>query len=328
MKRSVIFIIVIFSLLVSCDNNQDSDLNLQHLEHIAENINNDLVSVKSDIINLTNVLQYKIPFENEVIWNPEDKYHYHSGEILFSSYDKKCSAVYYPANRKITDRLKKLIINTEQLDSLFNNVIKCNPCLSQVYFLDTASFLRIYPYINVINYLKSSVNLADLISFQTAKNKPFIVDNAYWVNKPFADPYGRGWIVSCVEPVHFRDQFLGVVSGDITLRSIKNRYFSSNTEIIILINQEGEVICSTREASRLMNISQHRDFQYFKPVTSDIYIFNSPSLLTHKNNDLRNAVKSLISGKSKEMFNIDNTKYTIYKSEVRETNWLLLKIIN
>ena len=328
MKRSDIFIIVLFSFFISCNNNQESDLNLQHLDHIAESINNDLVTIKSDIINLTNVLQYKIPFEDEVIWNPEEKYHYNSGEILFSSYDKNCSAIYYPANQKITNRLKKVIVNTEQLDSIFSNFIKCNPYLSQVYFLDTSSFLRIHPYINVVNYLKTSVNLTNLISFQTAKNKPLVVNNAYWVNQPFADPFGRGWIVSCVEPVYFRDQFLGIVSGDITLRSIKNKHFSSNTEIIVLINQKGEIICSTREASRLMSIPMHRDFQYFRPVTSDIYIFNSPSLLAHKNTDLRNAVKSLISGKMKEVFYIDNVKYTIYKSTVRETNWLLLKIIN
>ncbi len=327
-NRSSILFFIFFSLFISCNNDQELDLNLRHLNHIAENINNDLITIRTNIIDLGNVLCYKIPFENEIDWNPENKYHNHPGEILFSAYNKNQSAVYFPANKEVTDQLKKTIINTEQLDTNFNQIVKSNPSLSQVYFLDTASFLRIFPYINVVNYLKNDVNLTKLISFQTAQNKPFDDNNAYWVNQPFADPFGRGWIISCVEPVYFRDNFIGIVAGDISLHSIKNRYFSSNTEIILIINQEGKIICSTREASKLVNIPQCRDFQYFKRVTEDIYIFKSPSLLDHKNSDLCNAVKELISGEKKEVFYKNNEKYTIYKSVIRETNWLLLKVIN
>jgi hypothetical protein len=327
MKRSGI-IILFFSLFVSCNNDQEADLNLRHLDHIAENINKDLITIKTNIINLGNELRYKIPFEKEVVWNLEEKYHRHPGGILFSEYNKNHSAVYFPANKEITKQLQKTIINTEQLDTVLNLTVRRNPSLSQVYFLDTSSFLRIYPYINVVNYLKNSVDLTKLVSFQTAQNKPFEDNHAYWVNKPFADPFGRGWIISCVEPVYFRDSFIGIVAGDISLHSMKTQYFSSSTEIILIINNEGGIICSTREASKLVNIPQCRDFQYFKPVTEDIFIFNSPSLLDHKNTDLSNAVESLISGENKETFYVDNEKYTIYKSVIRETNWFLLKVIN
>jgi hypothetical protein len=325
-KRSRIFVFVL-ALFVSCSNNQEADLNLRHLDHVAENINNELITIKNSIKNLGNDIGYKIPFEKEVQWDKEDKYHHTPGEAMFSSYHENCSAIYFPADKKITSRLQKTIINTEQLDSVFSCVVKQNPSISQVYFLDTSSFLRIYPYINVVNYLKN-IDLTNLISFQTAKDRSFVSNNPYWINKPFADPYGRGWVFSCVKPVYFREHFIGIVAGDIRLHSIKNRYFSSNTEIIMIINNEGGIICLTREASKLINIPQCRDFQYFKPVTEDIYIFNSPSLLDHKNSNLRNAIKSLISGENKETFYIDNEKYTIYKSVIRETNWFLLKVIN
>jgi len=326
-KPSVIFFIFLF-VIFSCNNDQEADLNLQHLDYVAENINDDLIEIKKNIIFLGNEIGYKVPFEKEVAWNLKEKYHYSPNEILFSSYNKDQSAVYYPANRKITKQLQKTIINTEQLDSVFNQIVKRNPSLSQVYFLDTSSFLRIYPYINVTNYLKSSVDLTDLASFQVAQNQPFEDNHAYWVNKPFADPFGRGWIISCVEPVYFRDCFIGIVCGDIRLHSIKAKYLSSNTEIVMIIDKEGGIICSTREASKLVNVPQCRDFQYFKPVTEDIYLFDSPSLLDHKNTNLSKAIESLLSGKNKDVFYIDKEKYTIYKSVIRETNWLLLKIIN
>jgi hypothetical protein len=328
LKRSSILFFIFFFVIVSCNNDQEVDLNLQHLDYIAENINDDLIEIKTNILNLGNEIGYKVPFEKEVVWDLEKKYHRHQGEILFSSFEKNHSAVYFPADKELTKQLQKTIINTEQLDTVFNLIVKRNPSLSQIYFLDTSSFLRIYPYINVINYLKSSVDLTKLVSFQTAQNKQFEDNHAYWVNKPFADPFGRGWIISCVEPVYFRDNFIGIVCGDIRLHSIKTRYFSSNTEIIMIIDDKGGIICSTRQASKLVNVPQCRDFQYFKPVTEDIYMFNTPSLLDHKNTDLSKAIESLLSGKNKDVFYIDKEKYTIYKSVIRETNWFLLKIIN
>ncbi|MCD4832463.1 MAG: hypothetical protein K8R31_01610 [Bacteroidales bacterium] len=328
MKKSIFIVFVLFSIFYSCKNQQESDLNLKHLDHIAECINTDLCSVKYDIFNLANSLQYKIPFDKDVLTLPKEKYYFYSGKILFCSYKKSQSAVYYPANKTITNQLKKIIINSESLDTLFISSIKKNPLLSQIYFLDTNSFLRIYPYIDVINYLKSSVDLKTFIPYQTVKKKPFINDNAYWINQPFADPYGRGWIISCVEPVYYRDRFLGILSGDITMRSLQNKYFSSGTELILVIDRESKIICCTKEAAKITKIPQIREFRYYKPVTENIYACNNPSLTEHPNKNLRNAIKSLLSGGTKEIFFMDSKKYTIYKSHIRETDWLLLKIIN
>ena len=94
------------------------------------------------------------------------------------------------------------------------------------------------------------------------------------------------------------------------------------------MNNEGKVICSTKEASKITNIPQFRDFQYFRSVTKDIFIFNTPPLTKHKNKNFKKAINSLFSGKVKEEFYTENNKYTIYKSHIAETNWFLLKIIN
>ncbi|MFC2103807.1 PDC sensor domain-containing protein [Bacteroidota bacterium] len=328
MKRLVLIFVVIFSIFNSCKNQQEEDLNLRHLNHIAESINSDLSLIKKEIINLARSSQYKIPFDKEINGFSTEKYHYQSDQILYCTYNSSQSAVYYPSNRNFSIPLKKIIVNSESLDSFFVNSVRKKPLLAQIYFLDTNSFLRIYPYIDVLNYLKSSIDLKLFAPYQTAKEKPFIENRAYWINQPFADPYGRGWIISCVEPIYYRDRFLGILSGDITLYSLKNKYFSSDTEIIIMIDQKGKIICCTKQAAKITNIPIIRAFQYYKPVTENIYAFNKPSLMDHKNKYFRKAIKSLISGKNKEIFFIENNKYTIYKSHIRETDWLLLKIIN
>jgi hypothetical protein len=157
---------------------------------------------------------------------------------------------------------------------------------------------------------------------------PFHDDNVYWIKQPFADPLGRGWVISCTEPIYYRDNFLGNITADITLKGLKEKFFFSDTQLLLMTDSDGKMICCTKEAAKLIDIPLLREFQYFKPVTKDIFTFNHPSLVHHKNNNFRNAMKTLLTGKDKASFFMENKKYTIYKSYIKETNWILFKIVN
>jgi hypothetical protein len=328
MRQFIYISFILLAIFSSCSTPQEEDLNLKHVKHIAHLLNNDLLSIKANIVTTSNILQYKIPFDNDVEDFSNIIYKYSSNGILLSKYHEKKSAIYYPSGRNNLKHLKKIIINSEALDSVFINSLNQDPLLSQIYFIDTNSFLRIYPYIDVINYLKPNIDLTLFAPYQLVYNKPFINDEVYWLNKPFADPYGRGWIISCVEPIYYRDHFLGILSGDISLQSIKAKYFSHGVELLLLLDQNGEIICCTKEAGKITNIPQLREFGYYKPITEDIYNYNNPSLTEHKNKSLSKAVKSILLGETIEHFNIDYTKHTIYGCFIEETDWCLLKIIN
>lgn len=328
MGRTVFLIIIFFSVLSSCKNQQEEDLNLRHLQYVAGNINSDLIQIENEMLNLSSNIQHKIPFGEDVKeWLPKS-YHYKDGNLVYKSYKKSGSAVFLPKQFEINDHLKRIVVNSELIDTFFHQSVLNNPLLSQVYFLDTSSFLRIYPYVDILSYVPNSIDLRKFTAYQTAAHKPNLEDNTYWVNRPFADPFGRGWIISCVEPVYYRENFLGIVSGDISLRSLKDKYFSSDTEMILLTDSSGKLICCTKEAATIAGIPALRDFQYFKPVNKNIYTFNNPSLIYHKNKNFREAIKSLIGDSQKESFFLNNKKYTVYKSNIKETNWILFKIIN
>lgn len=326
--KNFILISVIILFSGSCNNKQDSDLHLKQINNIASKINKDLSTATRELSNITSNIQYKIPFDKNVKWQLGEKYIYHSNKMLVSLKNENQSAVYYPENKEISKSLRKIIINSEQLDTLFIDIIKNNPIISQAYFLTENSFLRIYPYIDIVNYLNTPVNLNSLITYKSVNNKPFIDTKAYWINPPFADPYGRGWVISCAEPVYYRDRFIGIISMDIRLKNLRSKYFSSNTDIILLINKTGELIYCTKEGANFLGIPQCRDFQYYKPITEDIYLYKNPALLEHKNKNFRTAIKTLLEDKTKTDFYINKKKHTIYKSYINETDWYLLKIIN
>ncbi|MBI9054824.1 MAG: cache domain-containing protein [Bacteroidales bacterium] len=328
MKNFALTVMLISILCVSCNKKNSCDSNLNQINSIAEKINYDLISLREDIVSLSNHIQYKVPFNNTISWESTKKYKYHNNKFLISDFAENQSAIYLPSNKKLDLSLKKIIVNSEILDSVFDNTIRRNAILSQLYFLNTNSFLRIFPFVDIAKHLNSNINLLNLNPYKTINNKPFVDDKAYWMSKPFADPFGRGWIVSCVEPINYRNKFIGILSGDISIDNLQKKYLSSNTEILLLINKDCELITSTKEGTKFLNIPQYREFQYYKPVETDLYLYKTPILLEYKNKNFKNAVKKLIEGETNTDFIFENKKYSIYISHIEEPNWYLLKITN
>ena len=326
MKKTIILFFITTLITLSCCKNKESkDLNYIQLNQIAKNMNADLEHISNDMNDLTLILNHNISFDKPVKWDAS--YLKKNNTHYFIPYQEKSSAIYLPDHVSLNDHIKKMIINSEEMNSLFIKFIHDNVFVQQIYFLDTNSFLRIYPYTDVYQYLTQPIELKSLLPYQKVNQKPFIEDQSYWVETPYADPYGRGWIISCIEPVYYHDEFIGILSADIPVKKFLEKYFKDQTQILILTDNKGNVICTTQPGCKQFNIPAYRDFSYYKPVTQNILMYNSPPLAKHQNKGMREAIHKLLKNSFKENFYVDRKKHTIYKAEIKETNWLLLKII-
>ncbi|MGM0503004.1 MAG: cache domain-containing protein [Bacteroidota bacterium] len=327
MKKPIYFFFIITIItLPCCKNKKSEDSNFTHLNQLAKNINTELQNTAKDISDLTLILKYKIPFNKPVTWD-STAYHVKSNRYYFTPDQKKTSSIYLPENVSLNNNLKKMIINSEVMDSLFIKFMHDNDFVQQIYFLDTNSFLRIYPSTDVYNHLDKPFDLTKLLPYQKVYRKPFIEDQSYWIETPYADFYGRGWIISCIEPVYYHDQFIGILAADIPVYNFLKKYFSNKPQILILTDDKGNVICTTQQGSKRLNIPMHQELSYYKPANLNLLQYNSPSLTKHQDKSIRNAVHKILEGSVKEFFHLDGHKHTIYKTEIEETNWLLLKII-
>jgi len=208
------------------------------------------------------------------------------------------------------------------------NICIQNSIVTQAYYLDTNSFLRIYPYINVAKQFLPAIRLTDFYAYKSIVNKPFIENNAYWVNQPYADPSGRGWIISCLSPLYYREQFLGIISADIMLKKICEKHIYSESEKLILINMNGEILSCSKKAASFLNIPVKEEYPYYKPLKGDLFLKGNPSLLNNQKKEIRKAVSSLINGESMVELTHESSRIKIFSAKIKETNWLLLKIIN
>jgi hypothetical protein len=326
-KRLFIFVlIVLFSF--ACNHKQEEEENLKQINAIAFDLNKDLSNLRQDLAFVTNSLCYKIPYDKSSNIKFEKKYNLLNKNVLSSENKKNSSSIYYPTDIKLTESCKKFIIHSEEFDSLFKETLENNSILSQIYFLKNSSFLRIYPSIDIEKYILPGTDLLQLLTYKSVNSKPFKEKDAIWINTPFADPYGRGWVISCTEPVYYRDGFIGVLSADISISNIRSNYLSSNEDVLLLANSNFELIACTKEGTRFLNIPQFREYQYYKPVTQDLFLFEHSFLLEHKNKGFQSAIQDLKSGENCAYFYLNKKRHAIYASIINETDWYILKITN
>jgi len=327
MKAQYTFLLFFLLFIMSCGKKQDEDLNYIHLKQVATSLSNDLSSISKDVVNAAQIIHHKIDFLREVNAEIVNEDETRESNTIYLEYAKDSVATFLPITVELDNSLQKIIANSKPIDTLIVKICKNNSLVAQSYFLDTNSFLRIFPYINVNKQYLPNVKLNQFIAFQSVFNKPFN-ENAYWLNEPFADPSGRGWIISCTSPIYYQDQFFGIISADIMLKSVCEKAFSSPYEMWIIINLRGEVLGCTKMAATFFNIPTLKEYSYFKPIDRDVFMTGHPSLLNHQKKEIQKAISSVIEGKNKAEFIYNSRKTTIYSLKIKETEWLLLKIIN
>ena len=219
MKAYYIFLLPFFLFLMSCSSKQDEDLNYIHLKEVATGLSNDLNKISKDLVNSVHIIQNQIDFLQEVNTEKINEARIRESNGTYLEYAENSVATFLPITVELNNSIQKVIVNSKPIDSLLIKICKKNSLVVQSYFLDTNSFLRIFPYIDANKQYLSTTKLNKLFAFQSVHNKPFN-ENAYWISEPFADPSGRGWIISCVSPIYYRNEFFGILSADIMLKYV------------------------------------------------------------------------------------------------------------
>lgn len=327
--KKLFALIVIFSLIsISCTKQKKYAEAEENTAKISKKISNSLTKLRSDIEEVTNELDYKIPYHKKCNSNFFEKYSLDKQNNIISKRSGDKSAIYLSNEITLTDSLKRFIMNSECFDDLFKSLIESNVLLSQVYFQKSNSFLRIYPYIDVSNYISSNFNVLKTITYRHVKNKPYIESSAYWMDRPFADPYGRGWILSCSEPIYYRDNYIGIVSADVSVNELRLNYFSSNNEVVMLVNKSFQLIAATREGEKFLKIPAYREFQYYKPMNENIYLYTHSYVTEHESKGFKEALNNIRLGKKQSTFYYNNKKHALISEQIKETGWYVLQIVN
>jgi two-component system, NtrC family, sensor kinase len=278
--------------------NQSSNALTRQME---ENLNL-VASAKADEINirLTEVLHNtqiatrhaelvlgsadEVPVSPEALarYQPDDRsilgldvfYNAQGGEAALGT---TLSNVYLDGSLDPTSSVARDILATEQLDPIFESIKQVSPDTQWIYLTTPDGMMRLYPWASNDHY-PDKWDPRTIIFYTVAEPGVNPTLEPRWT-PPYVDYAGAGWMVTVSIPiVDDEGQFLGIMSHDVTIESLKKIALDINVlegaGYGFLIDQTGSVIAhpdyqdddaskGTQEAANLLQSGSNDEYRAF-----------------------------------------------------------------
>ncbi len=325
------FSLALITLLLGCSGDKVDEAKiskeLNELKLLSEKINNDLSVIgkkAKEIALFTETL-----YENSKTYIPKDKniYEISPEGVMYKSKDDGNAAVFVSGVVPVNETIKQIVYFTEPLDSVLKAIVHSNSSVVQSYYNDKYSYNRIYPFMDVLKQYEPKMKIPEYNFYYLADRNHNPEKKDVWVGEPYVDPAGRGWMVSAIAPVYFKDSLQGVFGLDVTVRTITDKYFSELNKETFIADNKGTIVAADEFIIKLLQLPELKDHKYFETIKADTYRQEDFNLLTHKNKNIRTAFEDIINNKkSFDYFEFDSNKYAVYSTRLNQLNWFLIKI--
>lgn len=333
MKYLFYILIIISVLITSCNisgvSDKDKAENISELNELAKKIDNDFIPVKNEVTKLADFVLYLYENQNNIKCSDKKKYSISKDGVLYKTKDDGYSAVFVSGFVPVNKEIMKIVCFTEPLDTFFIRSTREIPSIVQLYYNDKNSVNRIYPFFDVLTQYEQKMNIPNFNFYYLADLLHNPEKKAVWVNEPYVDPAGRGWMVSVIAPVYYKGELVGVPGIDITINEVTDKYFKTEYQDILIVDTSGVIVSANEQIINLLNLPSLKNHKYFETIKQDTYKKGNFNLLKNKNKNIRTVFENIICKNSKyENLQIDDKKYDIYVSVLEELKWFVIKIAN
>lgn len=325
-----ICVIVLF-VQFSCENVENTkNRTAQNLSVISDSINSDFVEIRNEAKKLADSLEalYAM-YSNRPIAVDTIKYTIHSGTgVLYKPLNDAKSAVWVQAQSAVKKRVQEIVSFTEPIEHNLMNITQHYTEVAQAYYNSKDSYNRIYPYIDVVQQLPSNLDVTEFNFYFLADEKNNPEKKAVWVNEPYIDPAGRGWMISAIAPVYLNDSLEGVAGLDVTINTITERYINAEDNMLMILDKNGVVVAINQYLNGLFSLPPLKNHKYIETITSDTYLPDDYNLLKSKNKIVRDFAEKIYSDKQNVIsMEIDSDNFEIFVDKIHEVEWYLIKVI-
>jgi signal transduction histidine kinase len=160
-----------------------------------------------------------------------------------------------------------------QLNDLYRQVVENTPNVVAAYINtdEPVDMNRYYPFIDrPWDVYPADLDMKDFNFFHEADAEHNPGHKTVWTGI-YADPAGRGWMLSCIAPVYVGDVLKGVVGLDVTfgemLDSIVKLSLPGGASSL-LVAPTGAILARTDRVRRLLGLGELQPFEYTGPIAS------------------------------------------------------------
>jgi hypothetical protein len=327
--------LLLLQVLFSCQGKARREAGVEearkNLQEIAGRINDDFKRISAET--------EKLAQDTALLYGEEEKrknlaavdkspYRVYDNGVFYKPADDGDSAVMVSTVYPLSEDIKNIVYFTEPLDRNFKQIIGEYPEVVQVYYNDEHSYNRIYPFFDVITQYPPDIDIPSYNFYYLADREHNPQRGAVWVNEPYVDPAGRGWMVSSIAPVYVDDKLVGVPGLDVTVMTITERYIEPGGTGIAILDSRGTVVSIDRQTAQLFALPPLENHKYLETIRRDTFRPADFNLLQSKSREVRTAGEDiLIRGLSETSFTESDMKFVLLAESIPELDWIILKVV-
>ncbi len=327
MNRPALLIMLVV-LLFACDTKpkkNDFSKTILKIEQKAQNINNELKQIRLEADKLAQIISQLYVKQDSILPTiDKSKYTLSDNGVFYKPKDDGGSAIYISAAKRGLQIVKNVAYFSELMDSELIRVTNQYEAVVQAYYNDCNNLNRIYPFIDVLAQYEPALDITSFNFYYLADEKHNPERKSVWVEEAYVDPAGRGWMVSAIAPVYYKDKLVGVPGIDITTNTLTEAYLSEDDNIVI-IDKHGVIVTAKDYSINLLSLPPLKDHRYIETIKMDTYRRNNYNLLKSKEKNVRAMAKKIIEdGETKVEFMTKNSKYIAFAQPINQLSWVLI----
>jgi diguanylate cyclase (GGDEF)-like protein len=282
-----------------------------------------LKTVEYDVTNLkdftTRLYNNEELFNTKRYWNyQEHLQHLPNNQLIEISTDM--STLWSPSWMEVNEKVLNKIETSAFLNEYFEPLLARNKNTIANYFIGKEGFLRYFPRIEMLKFFPFDLNPTQGVYFQPAAPIANPERKTIWTPL-YLDPAGQGLMISLIAPIYVKDEFLGVVGTDVTLKNLVTNHITQDIEkgsYSILLDHAFKPIAMPEMA--MMDI-----YKKYIDQSDDII---SSSLLNYDSNfkAVFNKIKNNTTGFEKVSFD-DKTLYISFV-KIAKLDWIYINVVS
>ena len=332
MRKIICTIAVLITIIISffsCTK-PDAELKLEQLSIKATQIDNDFKNIRLEVDMLGKEITELYVNQNKILPTIKtDKYQLAANGVFTKPIDDGGSAIFVSGFVPVDQKIKNIVYFTEPIDTAFKILVKKYPEIVQLYYNDKYSFNRIYPFFDVLSQYEAKMDIPAFNFYYLADVKHNPDRKSLWVNEPYVDPAGRGWMVSAIAPVYYNEELVGVPGIDVTINTITQRYLQDSIgSMVMIIDNNGAIVTAQEDVINLLSFPPLFDHKYIETIKQDTYRKELYNLSLSREANVRTiATEILKNNKQVIETEFNGEKATVIAVRIPELNWYLVEII-
>ncbi len=319
------------SVFSGCSDSKQVEVARVALSAAAERINAEFVSVREvtrKLAKITEALYLEESISAVVPTVDVSRFAVADSGVFYKPKDDGGSAVFVSGCVPVDDAVKRIVYFTTPLDDAFKGIIAENRSVVQAYYNDKHSYNRIYPYFDVLSQYEPKMVIPDFNFYYLADAAHNPSRDVVWVDEPYVDPAGRGWMVSSIAPVYAEDVLAGVVGLDITINTVTERTRLSSGHPTLIFDKRGLLVSIDDSLTRLFSLPALKDHRYMETIKADTFAPDQYNLLKSKSPETRKLMESILQEKCGRFDVKDGgVHYTILAAPIHELGWVMITVL-